>query len=225
MNTEIKNIIKSASQIAWYLWSKGWAERNAGNISINISHLVNDDIGKNNEFTENRLDKEYPKLNGMYFFVTATGKRMRDIAKHPFENSCIIKIIEKGKKYRVINISKKIKEIQPTSELSTHLAIHEIVKKDKRKCKVIIHTHSSELIALTQISELKDEEKLNHLLWGMHPETIIFIPKGVGFVPYQTPGTLEIAESTLKSFRNMICYCGKSMVYLLWERILTILLI
>ena len=33
----------------------------------------------------------------------------------------------------------------------------------------------------------------------MHPETIVLIPDGVGFVPYTTPGTGQIAEKTIKT--------------------------
>lgn len=28
------------AQVAGYMWEKGWAERNAGNISVNITELV-----------------------------------------------------------------------------------------------------------------------------------------------------------------------------------------
>jgi rhamnulose-1-phosphate aldolase len=36
----------------------------------------------------------------------------------------------------------------------------------------------------------------------MHPETIVFIPEGIGFVPYTTPGTEEIAEETIKALQK-----------------------
>jgi len=36
----------------------------------------------------------------------------------------------------------------------------------------------------------------------MHPETMLFVPKGVGFVKYTTPGTEEIAFDTIKVLRN-----------------------
>jgi rhamnulose-1-phosphate aldolase len=36
----------------------------------------------------------------------------------------------------------------------------------------------------------------------MHPETMIFIPKGAGFVPYILPGTQTIADETIKSFKK-----------------------
>lgn len=36
----------------------------------------------------------------------------------------------------------------------------------------------------------------------MHPETMIFIPAGVGFVPYLIPGTTTIGEQTVKVLEN-----------------------
>jgi len=64
---------------------------------------------------------------------------------------------------------------------------------------VVIHTHTTELVALTQAKEFCSQDTLNKLLWGMHPETIIFVPKGVGFVPYILPGSAEIAEKTMEA--------------------------
>ena len=36
----------------------------------------------------------------------------------------------------------------------------------------------------------------------MHPETMVFIPKGAGFVPYILPGTQAIADVTIKMFKK-----------------------
>jgi rhamnulose-1-phosphate aldolase len=68
--------------------------------------------------------------------------------------------------------------------------------------QVVMHTHATELITLTQAREFCNGDSLNKLLWGMHPETIVFVPKGVGFVPYNLPGTTEIATETLKVLTN-----------------------
>jgi rhamnulose-1-phosphate aldolase len=35
----------------------------------------------------------------------------------------------------------------------------------------------------------------------MHPETIVFVPEGIGFVPYVTPGTEKIAVETIKALQ------------------------
>ena len=36
--------INKVAEVAGYLWQKGWAERNGGNITINITEYVDDEI-------------------------------------------------------------------------------------------------------------------------------------------------------------------------------------
>jgi rhamnulose-1-phosphate aldolase len=43
---------------------------------------------------------------------------------------------------------------------------------------------------------------MNRLLWSMHPETILFVPKGLGFIPYEIPGTSGIADATAKALED-----------------------
>ena len=74
----------------------------------------------------------------------------------------------------------------------------------------MLHTHVTELVALTQLSPFTTEKAVNTLLWGMHPETILFLPDGVGFIPFTIPGTEDIAMETLKGF------VGHKVV--LWEK-------
>jgi rhamnulose-1-phosphate aldolase len=128
---------------------------------------------------------------------------MRDLARDPQGNALVIHLDTEGKGYWVIGKDKHSKEnFMPTSELPTHLGIHQMIELRESHERVVIHTHATELIALTQIREFCHEEKLNKLLWGMHPETIVFIPEGIGFVPYVTPGTEEIAEETIKALQK-----------------------
>ena len=93
-------------------------------------------------------------------------------------------------------------ELRPTSELPTHLAIHQQLVRKESKNRVIIHSHPNELIALTHSPLYKNEEVLNRVLFGMHPESAIVVPKGVGMVPYGIPGTVEIADLTLKGLEK-----------------------
>jgi rhamnulose-1-phosphate aldolase len=75
---------------------------------------------------------------------------------------------------------------------------------------VIVHTHPTELIALTHIAGHNDEESVNRLLWAMHPESIVVNPRGVGLVPYTLPGTDEIADATARAFdRHPVILWGK----------------
>ena len=193
----LKGIIRDISEVAGILWERGWAERNAGNISVNISEYLSDSNIRPDNYPYRDLQDNYISLGEQWFLITITGGRMRDLARRPEENILIIKVEDSGRGYFVISEANNKKTIMPTSELPTHLKIHKMIKERGSNQKVVVHTHASELIALTQVKEYCNENKLNNILWGMHPETIVFVPKGIGFVNFKTPGTGSIAEATL----------------------------
>jgi rhamnulose-1-phosphate aldolase len=202
-NRKLRKLILDISEIAGFMWEKGWAERNAGNISVNITSLIDPatSIPENAPFY--RLDSNFSELAAHWFLVTGTGKRMRDLARKPLKNALLLRLDEEGRAYNIISSKPGTDSgFKPTSELPTHMSIHRMVKLRGSDETVVAHTHASEFIALTQSREYCDEKILNKLLWGMHPETMVFVPKGVGFVPYRTPGTKQIAQETLKSLEN-----------------------
>ena len=202
-NKTQEKLIREVAKIAGYLWEKGWAERNAGNISIRIDALISGKFGGSDhaEFVE--LEQDYPALASQAFFITATGKRMRDLADKPYKNSLFIQLNEAGNAYALKTFKKDQKEmLKPTSELNTHLAIHQMIAERSSNERVVMHVHATELISLTQHPSNKSEEKINKILWGMHPETIIFIPGGIGFVPYELPGSQAIASATVEKLKE-----------------------
>ena len=40
---ELTRVVNDVAEVAGYLWQKGWAERNGGNITVNITEQVDDD--------------------------------------------------------------------------------------------------------------------------------------------------------------------------------------
>jgi rhamnulose-1-phosphate aldolase len=38
-NRKLQRLVLDVAELAQYLWQKGWAERNAGNISVNPAEL------------------------------------------------------------------------------------------------------------------------------------------------------------------------------------------
>ena len=201
----VLKIITDISELGSCLWQKGWAERNAGNISVNITEWLTDELKmkiKSEHSLELPLSQSYPALTGASFLITGTGKRMRDLARDPLHNVLLIQICERGDCLKLFPLCDSEIFIQPTSELPTHLSIHEQLIKTGAKERALVHTHPNELIAITQIRQFCDQDALNKLLWSMHPETIVFIPEGVGFIPYLVPGSDEIAQATLKKFQT-----------------------
>jgi rhamnulose-1-phosphate aldolase len=193
---KVNKVLEDIAEVASLIDRKGWAEKNAGNISINLSEDISEDFER---LKTVNLDKEYPELANNYFYITATGSRMRDIAKDPLDNGLVIRLSEKGNAFHIIYQPEGGK---PTSELPSHLGIHQMCKQRGTAHKLVLHSHATELIALTQSKEFKSTEAVNNVLWNMHPESIVFIPQGLGFVPYILPGTEEIAQATIKMFHN-----------------------
>jgi rhamnulose-1-phosphate aldolase len=199
---ELNTIFEEIAEVASYLWQKGWAERNAGNISINVTNYFSDDLLTELNIKQEKLCRPYPALGSKIILVSGTGSRMRDLARTPQKYCCLVVIEKDGKSYRLISYCENTNDLKPTSELPTHLAIHEMFTQTYKNGKVILHTHVNELIALTHIEEFNNEETLNHLLWSMHPESIILNPEGVGLVPYAVTGSEQLAIETLKALKN-----------------------
>jgi rhamnulose-1-phosphate aldolase len=167
-----------------------------------LNDLLKDSVFETESYPYFELPVSYPALKGACFFITGTGKRMRDLARKPMKNALIIKLNAKADGYWIISRKLDTHSFIPSSELPTHLSIHQMIARRGSSEKVVFHTHATELIALTHAKEFCTEEALNKLLWSMHPETMTFVPKGVGVVPFKLPGTTEIASETIKALEN-----------------------
>jgi len=201
-DSKIKKILGKIAETASLLQQKGWAERNAGNISVNITDILQESTYLNAVKKFKFKSHQYPGLANNTILLTTSGSRMRDLSKSPSDHLCFLSFDKNGKVCQLIDRSASNPEGEPTSELPTHLIIHQMLAQNHRKEKAILHTHPNELIALTHIEAYNNEESLNHLIWSMHPESIMFIPQGVGLVPYSLSGTEELAMATIQSLNN-----------------------
>ncbi len=201
LNQDLKKIINDITKVALYLWERGWAERNAGNISVNITELVNDRRKSYAQLPKIPLKIPLPELSGGYFLITTTGSRFRDLVQQPEENLLIIHIANKLDGYHILWGGKGL-ESRPTSEFAPHLKIHAFLLENKLSQKVILHTHPTQLIALTHIEQYNREEALNHLLWSMHPEIKVVLSEGVCPTLYRCPGSAELADVTVKALEH-----------------------
>jgi len=193
-NKEFLAEVARVAEVAGYLWEKGWAERNGGNISVDVTHLIGESYVKTCPASAAvRLRDPVPELSNHLFFVTGTGRRMRYVAKDPLDNCSLVRIITGGYSYEIISAP----EITPTSELPSHLSMHNYLLRQGKINRVVLHTHPTELIALTHCKPFLNSVSLTYMLWKMIPECRIIVPKGVGIVPYEIPGTIELARATV----------------------------
>jgi len=200
--TELPGIQEQITDVAGYLWEKGWAESNAGNLSYNITEIV-DGIPMGFDFGELQpLQSRYGHLADHLILLTATGSRMRNVHKSVYENSCLVLLNAEGTGYRQLLKPGLESKLKPTSELPSHLAIHNMLVGENRKEKAVVHTHPRYIIALTHIREFCDQERINNMLWGIQPETCVFVHDGIGFIPYLLTGSEAIADATLDALKD-----------------------
>ena len=193
-NQAFKGQIDKITEVAGYLWEKGWAERNGGNISVNITDIVREeaaDMGLLAGPVE--LPVKFRALADNVFYVTGTGKRLRYVAKAPFDNGAVIRINSEGTAYDIIAFN----PVMPTSELPSHLAMHNFLRERGVDNKVVLHTHPTALIALSHCEKFLKPGALTRMLWSMIPECRVIVPRGVGIIPYCLPGSMDLATATI----------------------------
>lgn len=198
-NKKFDALLNEIRQISGLICEKGWAPANAGNFSVNATETLK---GGKYSFSGKRIKTqgEYKFLRNNFIVISRTGSRMRDISINPLPDLCILYIDKTGKGYySIINMEEK--EKKPTSELMTHLKIHDLLVKMKSEDKAVLHTHPPELIALTHIKKYTDGKNINKLFYSLQPEVPVTFPEGIGFVKYLITGSEELALQTRKKFK------------------------
>ena len=188
--------IEKVAEVAGYLWEKGWAERNGGNITINVTEYIDDAMRALPAISEARpIGKTLPHLAGCWFYCKGTGRRMRDLARDPMANGAIIRILPDCDAYEIVADA----PVAPTSELPSHLAVHDYLLAKGSPYRASLHTHPIELVALTHSRKWLEKDAATQMLWSMIPETRAFCPRGLGIVPYLMPSSIELAEATIRT--------------------------
>lgn len=207
----LRSVLKEVARVASLLWEKGWAERNAGNISINVSELINPiDLISDRKQKHIKLPFCYEHLLGKTLLISAAGARMRDIALKPGRHMVLLHFPACGEYVTQIKYASGTGSLVPSSEWVTHLAVQDMLISKGSEARVVLHAHVSPLIALGHFAELCHKNNINRTLLAMHPETIYFLPQGIGYVPLLLPGSEELARLTAAEF------CEHSVV--VWEK-------
>lgn len=196
---ELRAVIDQIAEVTGYLWEKGWAERNGGNITVNITDMVDDEIKALPAIAPvQQIGKALPNLKGTYFYAKGTGKRMRDLARQPMQNGSVIRICDNCASYEII----ADEPVMPTSELPSHLAMQDYLIGTGSRYKATLHTHPIELVAMSHSRRFLEPGVMTRTLWSMIPETLAFAPLGIGIVPYQLPGSIRLADATLEQIKD-----------------------
>lgn len=196
---QLEKEVNKIAEVAGYLWQNGWAERNGGNITVNVTEFVDDEIRNMSPISDvKQIGVTLPALKGCYFYCKGTEKRMRDLARWPMDNGSVIRILDDCASYVIIADN----PVMPTSELPSHLTVHAHLIESGSAYKATVHTHPIELVAMSHNKAFLGKDVLTNILWSMIPETKAFCPLGLGVVPYELPGSNMLADATLKELEE-----------------------
>jgi rhamnulose-1-phosphate aldolase len=201
LSKELQDLIDEIADVSGYMWERGWAERNAGNFTIDVTNLLPQDEQIANNFLFIPFPIAQPELAGRSFIVKVKGAPMRNVARHPKKHLLLINISHDLTGYQVLWGGQGINS-EPTFEFISHLKIHQYLRRNNLPLTTFLHTHPPHLIALSQIEKYLHEDIINHLLITMHPEVKICIPNGVGVAPYRRPGSEELADVTVAALKK-----------------------
>ena len=202
MNTNyafsLNNLIEEIGEVGVQMTDIGVAEGSAGNISAFVRHLEGIDW-RFRDWGLMPLPVKVPSLASGWVVVSVTGRRLRDIGRRPETTLCLLNIHADGE-YATLHAAM---ELRPTSELSSHLAIHnDRATSSDLAFHAVVHTQPRYLTYLSHLPAYGDTRSLNRRLMRWEPETIVTFPEGIGMLPFQVPGSLELMAATLEGLRN-----------------------
>ncbi|PQB08903.1 hypothetical protein BST83_00635 [Polaribacter filamentus] len=202
LSAAVEKELKKISEVAGYLWQREWAERNAGNISMNLTSYFNIDDVKSKTKNSKFVSFDFPKgTGGFILFITGTGCYLRGLIDNIEHASCILYINEDATGYSIIWGGKSA-NFGPTCELISHSSIHLFNSIHHPENLAVVHTHPLELICMSHHELFDNEEELNRQIWMMCPEVKVFVPKGIHCTPYALSSTAELAKVTIEAFKT-----------------------
>jgi len=201
----MKNILEAPfvqemMEVTQTMWSNGWDERNGGNISYRIdkneveNYLNTEDIKR-----EITLDFPVKELANEYFIVTGSGKFFKNIIKDPEDTLAVLRVTEDGSRVEIL--WGLVNGDKPTSELASHFMSHAVRLREDKNHRVIMHCHTTNVIAMTFVHDLSPKA-FTQTLWKMCTECVVVFPEGVSLLPWMVPGSNEIGKATSKEMED-----------------------
>jgi len=195
---ELLNLLSEAGR---YLAEIGTCEGAAGNLSLCARWPIEprETFPLVNEFA---LPLTVPELENATLLVSGSGVRLRDIKEDPLANLACVQVKEGGQSANIYTV-KGCRFSRVTSEFNSHLAVHnDQVLATGTNFHAIVHVQPVHLTFLSHIPRYQDELYLNTHLLRWQPETILNLPEGIGFMPFQVPGSTELMTSNVVWARN-----------------------
>lgn len=181
------DILDSITRAAERIDARGWTEGTGGNLSV-IVDKWNADASDKGFFP---LAYNADALEGRMIIITRSGCRICDIPRCPERELALLRV-EKGGVRLLWGLRDGGK---PSSELAAHLLSHAARMNADPAHRAVAHMHATHMIA-AGMTFPEDERAFARMLWSMCTEALMFLPDGVGMLPWMPCGTDEIGRLT-----------------------------
>jgi len=198
---ELDDWIDSLADAGQRMSKIGASEGAAGNLSLCLNAEV--DVARRfpvrNPY---RLPIPAPGLAGMTVLVTGSGRRLRDVKGAPYENLGAV-VIGGDVVNSWLYTSAGCRFSRPTSEFNTHLAVHQDqMGRSPSLSLALVHAQPIYLTYLSHNEDYLDEGTLNHQILRWQPEAMINFQRGIGVLPFETPGSNDLMEASINALRD-----------------------
>jgi rhamnulose-1-phosphate aldolase len=188
------------------IWRRGWAEANAGNVSLRLpkeiitelKSLLSELLVSHSLVSPGTADDFY------WFLVSVSGSRYRDYEFSGPVNFVITAVPKTNEDNKNgITTLHFLEGINPTSEWPIHSSVQIQLAESCRSERVILHAHPTDWIVIGNLDEYDTDciglaEKITSAL----PELEIYLPGRIALLSQAAPGSDKLAEMTLKGFKE-----------------------
>ena len=198
---ELDDLLHMMGEAGQHLASIEASEGAAGNISICLRWPLE----LRTRFPvagEIELPQPVPELAGATFIVSGSGRRLREIIDEPTASLGCLVVNEGGKTAKLYTSYQRRFE-RVTSEFNSHLAVHyDQICASGTNFHAVIHAQPVHLTYLSHIPRYQDTTYLNTHLLRWQPETIVNLPEGIGFIPFELPGSASLMAGNIAALRK-----------------------
>jgi rhamnulose-1-phosphate aldolase len=198
---ELEDLLHMIGEVGHHLAEIDASEGASGNISICLRWPV-ELRTRFPVINEIELPQPVPELAGSTFIASGSGRRLREILQEPTAHLGCLVVNEGGKTAQFYtSYHRRFERI--TSEFNSHLAVHyDQVRHTKTNFHAVIHAQPIHLTYLSHIPRYQNSKYLNTHLLRWQPETIINLPEGIGFIPFEVPGSDRLMVANIAALHQ-----------------------
>jgi rhamnulose-1-phosphate aldolase len=205
-DADLTREIQHLLDVGEYIWQNGWAEANAGNVSIRLPAKLNAQICElhNNLLSRERADTGISESDAIWLLVSASGSRFRDYRKIGLQNFVLV-----GFNHKATNLDSLLNpliipsERKPSSELISHITVQNQLRLHRNTDKVILHAHPTDWIIVSNLSIYRESpQNLIKVVYNLLPEMKLYFPDTFELLPYAEPGSAELSTLTADAIIN-----------------------